>query len=113
VKGNNKGREVLRFVVRTLVVWVIQVVSLLVMAWLLSGVTVEGAGTALIVVAVIALVNALLWPLLSYLILPFAVVTLGLASLVLNGALILLTSALVPGFDVDNLDQCPGSGVRC
>ena len=103
MKDNNKGHQVLRFVDRTLVVWVIQVVSLLVMAWLLSGVTVEGAGTAFVVVAVIALVNAMLWPLLSHLILPFAVVTLGLASLILNGALILLTSALVPGFDVDNL----------
>ena len=53
--------------------------------------------SAVLAVAVIGLLNALLWPILSYLILPFAVLTLGLASLVLNGALVLLADSLVTG----------------
>ncbi len=93
----------MRFIIRTGVVWVIQAIILLIMANLQPGVEVEGAGTALLAVAVIALLNALLWPLLSYLILPFAVLTLGLASLVLNGVLILLATILIEGFSVDTL----------
>jgi putative membrane protein len=99
----DKGRELLRFIARVLVIWSIQVVSLAIMAWLLSGVEVESLGAAIAAVGILALLNALLWPLLAYIILPFAVLTLGLASLVLNGAFILLTSALVEGLAVDNL----------
>jgi len=102
MKGN-KGRAFFRFIVRVLVIWPIQVVSLAIMAWLLSGVQVDGVGTAFVAVGVLALLNALLWPLLSYIVLPFAVLTLGLASLVLNGVFILLASALVEGFYVDSL----------
>jgi putative membrane protein len=102
MKGN-KGRAVFRFIVRVLVIWSIQVVALAIMAWLLSGVQVDSVGAAFVAVGVLTLLNALLWPLLSYIVLPFAVLTLGLASLVLNGVFILLASALVDGFYVDNL----------
>jgi putative membrane protein len=54
-------------------------------------------------VAAIGILNGLLWPLLSYLILPFAVLTLGLLSLVLNAGLVLLASQLVDGFSVTRL----------
>ena len=105
--NDSKGRELLRFIARVLVLLFVQVLSLAIMAWLLSGLQVDGVWTAIVAVGVIALLNALLWPLLSYLILPFAVLTLGLASLALNGALILLASSLVDGFSVDGL----GTGV--
>ncbi|MGD8622932.1 MAG: phage holin family protein [Anaerolineae bacterium] len=101
--NDNKRRGLLRFIGRVLVLLFVQVVALAIMAWLLSGLQVEGVWTAVVAVGAIALLNALLWPLLSYLILPFAVLTLGLASLALNGALILLASALVDGFSVDGL----------
>lgn len=100
---DNKRRGILRFAIRVLIIWSIQVVALAIMAWLLSGVRVDSVGAAIVAVAILALLNALLWPLLSYIILPFAVLTLGLASLVLNGVFILLTSALVEGLHVDNL----------
>ncbi len=98
-----RGKRILRFLIRTGVIWGIQVVALLIMANLLPDVAVIGAGVAFVAVGVIALLNALLWPLLSYLILPFAVLTLGLASLALNGVLILLASNIVPGFHVADL----------
>jgi putative membrane protein len=93
----------LRFILRVLVFWPIQVAVMVLVAWLLPGVHLETVATAFVAVGVIALLNALLWPLLSSLILPFAVLTLGLASLVMNGVLVLLASALVDGFQVDNL----------
>ncbi len=99
----SRKRELLRFIVRLLVIWGIQVVGLLVMTWLLPGVSVDSLLTAVVAVAAIGLVNALLWPILSYLVLPFAVFTLGLLSLVLNAVLIQLASAFVEGFDVAGL----------
>ena len=96
-------RHVARFVLRLLVIWAIEVVGLLFMAWLLPGVRIEGIWTAIVAVAASGILNALLWPLLTYLILPFAVLTLGLLSLVLNGVLILVVSAFVEGFEVSGL----------
>lgn len=102
MSGNAKKRP-LRFVLRILVLWAIQVAVLLLVDWLLPGVHVDTAAQAFLAVGVITLLNALLWPLLSSIILVFAVFTLGLASLVMNGVLILLASALVAGFQVDSL----------
>ena len=62
-------------VVRILVIWVIQTAALITMAFLLKRVTIDSFGTALWAVAVIGLLNALLWPLLSFILVPFAVVT--------------------------------------
>lgn len=89
--------------VRILLIWLIETFALLLLTMLLDGLQVESVATAFIAAAAIGLLNALLWPLLSYLILPFAVLTLGLAALALNGAIILLASALVEGFYVANL----------
>ncbi len=88
---------------RLLAIWGIEVVGLLSMTWLMPGVTVDSLLTAVIAVAAIGLVNALLWPVLSYLVLPFAVLTLGLLSLVLNASLTLLASNFVEGFKVVDL----------
>jgi len=92
-----------RFIVRVLVIWAIQVVALIIMVVLLDTVVVDNVGTAIVTAAVLGLLNALLWPLLSYIVLPFAVLTLGLASLVMNGVIVWLGSQLIPGFHVENL----------
>ena len=96
----SRRRELLRFFVRLLVIWGIEVVGLLFMTWLLPGVRVDSLLTAIAAVAAIGVVNALLWPLLSYLVLPFAVFTLGVLSLVLNAVLVQVASVFVEGFDV-------------
>lgn len=100
---NPRKGELLRFGIRLVVIWVIEVVGLLSMAWLLPGVRVDGLMPAVLAVAAIGVLNGLLWPLLSYLILPFAVLTLGLLSLVLNAGLVLPASHLVDGFSVTGL----------
>jgi uncharacterized membrane protein YvlD (DUF360 family) len=100
---DSRAKEILRAIIRILVIWGFALVGLVLMAWLLPGVSVDTLGTAIVAVAAIALLNGLLWPLLSYVILPFAVLTLGLASLLMNGVFILLASALVDGFQVNNL----------
>lgn len=98
--SQHRRAEWLRFVVRILVIWAIEVLGLLLMAWLLPGVRLESLLASVVAVAVIGILNALLWPLLSYLILPFAVLTLGLLSLALNAGLVLLAAEFVNGFQV-------------
>jgi uncharacterized membrane protein YvlD (DUF360 family) len=76
------------------------------MAWLLNGLTItptDAIGTAFIAAAVIGLLNALLWPILSRVLLPFAVFTGGLLFLILNGFIVWLAAQIVPGFEIDSL----------
>jgi uncharacterized membrane protein YvlD (DUF360 family) len=86
---------------RILVIWAVEVVAFSIMSILLQdGVQVDSLGTAVIAVLVIGLLNALLWPLLSYFLVPFAVVTLGLVALLLNGFIVWLAAQILPGFNV-------------
>ena len=101
VRTEGRRRERLRFVVRILVIWAIEILGLLFMAWLLPSVRVETLTAAVVAVGAIGIVNALFWPLLSYLILPFVVLTLVLLSLAVNAGLVLLADALVAGFQVE------------
>ena len=91
-----------RPVVRIVVIWAIQTVALLIMTWLMDSVEVDSLGTAVVVAAVIGLLNAFLWPLLTTILVPFAVLTLGIASLLLNGLMVWLASLIVPGFSLVN-----------
>jgi putative membrane protein len=70
--------------------------------YLLSGVLIDSFWTAIIVGLVLGVMNALVKPVLLILTLPITIITLGLFSLVINAVIILLTSALVPGFMVEN-----------
>ena len=56
--------------------------------------------TALLVALVISLLNTFLKPVLVFFTIPFTVVTLGLFLLVINAAIIMIASKLVPGFEV-------------
>jgi putative membrane protein len=78
----------------------ISAVAVLVTGRLLSGVTIDGFGTAVAVAIVLGIVNAVLGPLLVVLTLPINVLTLGLFTFVIIAALVMLTAAMVPGFKV-------------
>ncbi len=66
-----------------------------------SGVHIEHYGYALLVVIVLAIVNAIIKPILIIFTIPITVVTLGLFLLVINAGMILLVDYFVPGFEVD------------
>ena len=70
-------------------------------SYLLSGVSVSGFGTALLVAVVLGLLNAVVRPLLIVLTLPVTFLTLGLFLLVINVIIVYMASGLVPGFRVD------------
>ncbi len=74
--------------------------AILAAAYILPGIEVSG-GLALIAAAlVLALINAVVRPVLLFLTLPFTLVTLGLFIFLLNAFCLWLTSVLVKGFDV-------------
>ncbi|HYI36897.1 MAG TPA: phage holin family protein [Thermoleophilaceae bacterium] len=93
----------MRPVARILLVWLIEAVALVLAAAVLPGVDLDNRVEALVAVALIGVMNAVLWPLLARLTLRLMVLTAGLMTLVLNGALILATAAVLPGFAVDGL----------
>jgi putative membrane protein len=78
-------------------------VAILVAAWFLPGLEVEGPESALMAGAILGLVNALVRPVLFVLTLPLTLLTLGLFLFVLNAACLWLTAWLVPGFHVAGL----------
>ena len=75
-----------RLVIRGLVVLFLDWAALLALGALLTGFDVDGPAGALVTAAIAALLNALVWPTLSRLALPLSVLTLGGASIVLNGS---------------------------
>ena len=77
--------------------------AVFVLAYVLNGVTVDGYVGALIVAAVLAILNVLVKPVLVILTLPVTIITLGLFLLVINALIILLADKLVDGFSVNGI----------
>jgi len=75
--------------------------AVLITSYILPGVHVGNMITAIIVAAVLALLNFFIKPLLVILTIPVTIVTFGLFLLVINALIILLTAHIVPGFKVD------------
>ncbi|MCB0768072.1 MAG: phage holin family protein [Flavobacteriales bacterium] len=63
--------------------------------------TTNGLITALLVAAVLGLLNSIVRPILIFLTLPVTLVTLGLFILVINAAMVLLADRLIDGFTVN------------
>lgn len=80
--------------------WLVTTLSILIAAYLLPGVAVRSLTAAVITAAVLGLINAIIKPILIILTLPLTVLSLGLFLLIINACLVLLASALVPGFEV-------------
>ena len=74
--------------------------AVILLANILPGITVLNYTTAIIVAAVIALLNMFVRPLLVFFTLPATIVTLGLFLFVINACIILLADKLVDGFAV-------------
>lgn len=83
-----------------ILVWILNAVALLVVAYLLPGITVASFGSALIAALVLGLLNTLVKPLLILLTLPITIVTLGLFLLVLNALVFWFAGSVLKGFQV-------------
>ena len=79
---------------------IISALAVIITSLILPGVQIDSPLTGVIVAAVLAVLNAIIKPILIILTIPITVITLGLFLLVINAALILLASYLVNGFNV-------------
>ncbi|MBC2768860.1 MULTISPECIES: phage holin family protein [Pusillimonas] len=84
-----------------LLIWILNAVALLVVAYVLPGITVASFGSALVAALVLGLLNTLVKPLLVLLTLPITIVTLGLFLLVLNALVFWFAGSILKGFQVN------------
>ena len=80
--------------------WVLSGIALLIVAQILPGIEVDGIGAALIAAFVIGLVTATVGLILKIVLLPFIILSLGIVYFLINGLMLKLASAFVPGFRV-------------
>ena len=80
--------------------WILTAIALLIVSRIVPGFQVAGLVPALIAALVIGLLNATLGFVLKIITFPLSILTLGIFLLVINGIMIMLASALVPGFFV-------------
>ena len=86
--------------VHLIVGWLVSAFALWIVAQIVPGIEVRGFGAAMIATVVIAIVNAVIGPVLRFLAFPLTFLTLGLFLLVINAVLLKLASLFTPGFRV-------------
>ncbi len=80
--------------------WVVSAAALLLTSVIVPGFKVDGFKSALWAAVVIGLANILVWPLLIFLTLPINILTLGLFTFVVNGAVLKICASLIKGFEI-------------
>jgi putative membrane protein len=93
----------LKFVVRGTAIWAIEVAALGLLTVVLPGVSVTDRQVAVVAALVIALLNALVRPMVLLFAQNLGLILFGLISLMLNGLLVLFATRVLPGFAVDTL----------
>ena len=83
-----------------LLVWILNAVALLVVAYILPGIVVASFWSAMWAALVLGLINMLVKPLFVLLTLPITIVTVGLFLFVINALMFWLAGSILKGFQV-------------
>jgi putative membrane protein len=86
--------------VHIILVWLVSALALWLVAQIVPGIEVRDFGAALLATIVIAIVNAIVGPVLRFFAWPLTILTLGLFRLIVNAILLKLASMFSPGFRV-------------
>ena len=78
--------------------WSINLLALVIAGSLISGIRIESLKMGIIAAGILGIVNAVIRPIVLILTLPITLLTLGLFTLVINAAMLMLVSEVVPGF---------------
>lgn len=81
--------------------WLVSGLALIITSKLISGFRIDGFGTALWGAVIIGIANVIIWPILIVLTLPINIITFGLFTFVVNGAVLKICASLLPGFTID------------
>ena len=90
--------KTMKFILRLL----INALAILLVAYLIPGITVSSFWAALIMAVILGIINALISPSVKILTLPISILTLGLFTLVINALMFLLASYFVVGVKIDS-----------
>jgi putative membrane protein len=82
--------------------WSINLLALVIAGSLINGITIGSLGIGIIAAGIFGVINAVIRPVVLVLTLPINLLTLGLFTLVVNAAMLMLVSALVPGFVIES-----------
>ena len=94
------GRQLLGLIFRVVLLLVIQGLVILALAAILPGVKTPSFAAAVLVAATMALINAVLWPIVIRIALPLTVFTFGLGSLVFSAGTVALGFYVVDGTSI-------------
>jgi len=83
---------------KTVLKLLVSTASILVAAYIIPGVMIDSAVTAIIVAVVLGVLNTFARPVLLLLTLPINIVSLGLFTFIINAFLVYLAAMIVPGF---------------
>jgi putative membrane protein len=84
-----------------LLVWILNAVTLLIVAYILPGIVVSSFWSAMFAALVLGLINMLVKPIFILLTLPITIVTLGLFLLVINALMFWFAGSILKGFQVN------------
>jgi putative membrane protein len=94
-----------------LLVWILNAVALLVVAYVLPGIVVASFGSAMLAALVLGLINSLVKPFLILLTLPITIITLGLFLIVLNALMFWFAGSILKGFQVNGFWWAVGGAI--
>jgi putative membrane protein len=89
----------------------VNLLLLALVAYMFEGIRVSGALSLIFAGIILGLLNAFLRPLLIIFTLPLTIITLGVFIFVINALLLLMTSAMVRGFDVSGFWTALGAAL--
>ena len=110
-RGSHRAGGEPSLLVRIGVSWLTNALVLAIITGLFSGVRADDAGTVIAAAAVFGVLNTLLKPLLRLITLPLAILTFGLAWFFVSLLMLLLTEAIVGGFDIHGFWRLVGATV--
>lgn len=87
--------------IRITIKWLALTASIMVTSYLIDGISVDGISSALLAAAVLGILNVFLRPIALILTLPVNILSLGLFTFVINAFMLIITSRLIPGFNVN------------
>ena len=96
-------REEIKKIIVFIVYLVLEVSIFFIITKTLGGIAIPNFRTAFIVIILLSLVNAILWPLLSYFSLRFIVVTLGFGTFLIDGILLYIISLFIPSVHISGI----------
>jgi putative membrane protein len=80
--------------------WIVSSLSVMIMAQIVPGISVQNFVSALIAALVIGFINMIVYPVMVILTIPLTIVTFGLFLFVVNGLALKISAAMTPGFTI-------------